>query len=146
MTEESILDRKMTMHLARAGFGIHPDRYILLYDIGSRTETPDEQFIEDIAIIHYEADIVISSSAEEIIETMTLKEDNIYFVPAITAELKSFIESKATVILAPERIEASDKATLKNEIIENMKRDDFKRDDESKVFIYRIATNPKGYI
>lgn len=137
---DPLTERKLTMAVSQKGFGIHPDRYFLYINIGQKSSVSFAEIVNALAIIHYEADIVIASEVEPFDDNILLDEDNIYLAPAITDELNAFLEFKSKAILTEEVALSTEPEELKKMIREALKRDKFLRDDTTKVYIYKIAT------
>lgn len=142
---DPVTDRKLTLQAARHGFGIHPERDFLYMHIEDKSEVSFCKVLNAIAQIHYEADFVVSSSAESIESTSFLDEDNIYLLPNIPEELHEYLEIKSRAVLDEEIALDTPEDELKRLIGKALKKENFTRDETTKVFIYKMATkhNPQ---
>lgn len=137
---DPLIERRYTVKLAQKGFGIHPERDFLYMYLGDKTKVPFNELLQKLAEIHYEADFVIGTTADEFEDDPVLIEDNIYEVTEIDDDIHSFLEYKSRAILTEEVAMNTEQEELINIIGEALKKEKFTRDETTKVYIYKIAT------
>lgn len=137
VTDPSV-ERVLTMRLAQKGFGIHPERDFLYMHMGNMHEVSFNKILNKLAEIHYEADFVVSSTTT-FSDDPLLDEDNIYLVNEVSDELHQFLDFKSRAKLSEEVALNTDEKELIQIIGEALKKENFTRDENTKVFIYKIA-------
>ncbi len=89
--------RPLQVQIMRAGFGIHPERPILLFLIESQLPEIVQSVISDVAARYFEIDFVIHSPQEVLTD---FEEDNIYTLSACNEKQLFFLIHKSLWVLA----------------------------------------------
>ncbi len=139
--DDPIVDRKLTMQLGRAGFGIHPERGVFYLPLADQITCSDEYlaYIKDRAIIQYEVDFILASFTDTIEAETLLKEDNVYILPNINEEQHHFLEHKAKMSLTPEAFEKSDKKELTKRVEKAFRVENFTRNEFTKPAVFKVG-------
>lgn len=137
------IDRKMSFLCAQKGCGLHRERYLCFFDMGDSEVLTAESstLMYDLAKIHYEADFCAGTSANKNLTVREHDEDNYYLVDSLSDELCSYLSFKSKVVITEQDVVANGVESVRNSVIEALKRDRFKRDETTKVSYFKINTS-----
>ncbi len=137
---DSIIDRKLTFQIAQKGCGIHSDRYLCFLNFGAETSCPESlrELFHGLAKVHYEADFLVGSTNPTIDFEIDKSVDNIYPLTALSEELVDFLRHKSASTVELSDFSDDKAADIKQFVIDSLKRDDFKRDETTKVSYFKI--------
>ncbi len=97
---EALEERKMTMALMRKGYGIHPDRDIVVISNPEFTEGELYKALQAAAARYGEADFLCLTDGAGAVAAVD--DDNIYTLPDLSDEFITFIRRKA-ILEFPEK-------------------------------------------
>ncbi len=146
--KDPVVERKLTFQIARKGCGIHRDRYLCYFSLEGAESTGEEatQFLIDLAKIHYEADFIVGTSADENSTVKEYADDNLYLLDNVSDEQDAFLKYKAQITVTEKDFNTVGYEALKERVVNALKRDSFKRDETTKVAIFKITPGPTGGI
>ncbi len=138
--EDLAVDRKLTFKIAQMGCAIDRDRYVCYCSIGDIEKGSDEfaTLLIELAKMHYEADFIVGTSADENNTHKEDKDDNLYMVSELSEELDEFLKFNAQVTITQEEFNTDGADALRKRVIDSMKREGFKRDETTKRAYFKI--------
>ncbi len=87
-------EQVINMQITRQGYGVHPERDIVIIDNSRFFDGDLRQSLADAASRYGESDFIIF---KEMKEELYEEEDNLYYLPSLTEEQLQFLQSRATL-------------------------------------------------
>lgn len=141
--KDPIVERKLTFSIAQKGCALHFDRYLCLIEIDESVSKEFEDMIVDMSKTHYEADFIVGTKKDTNNFINEHLNDNIYLLEKLTNDELEFLVYKSQVFISKDELN-KDVEIIKNEIIEGLKREKFKRDETTKVYRFVINHSQKN--
>jgi len=137
---DPIIDRKLSFQISQKGCGIHSDRYLCFLNLGSETTCSDtlRDLFLTLAKVHYEADFIVGTTSDSVEFKTDKAVDNIYSLTSLTDELVDFLKFKSASTVEAKSFSDDSTEAVKTMVIDSLKRDDFKRDETTKVSYFKI--------
>lgn len=85
-------EQVLSMQITRQGYGVHPDRDIVIIDNSRFFDGDLRESLAEAAARYGEADFIIF---REMKEELYEEEDNLYYLPSLTDEQLQFLKSRA---------------------------------------------------
>lgn len=139
--KDELVERKMIFQIARKGCGIHRERYVCFFNMENANSISEEstKLLGELAHIHYEADFIVGTSSDENNVVRDEKDDNYYLLESLNDEEVAFLNYYSHAILSDAIVAEKGYEAAKQYVVESLARDNYKRDETTKVSIFQIS-------
>lgn len=137
------IDRKLSFQIAQKGCGLHRDRFLCVFDMGSSEVLVAEsaKLILELAQVHYEADFCVVTTAKENRVERGVSDDNLYLVDSLTDEQVEYVKYKSRIVITENDLDLTGIESVRASVVDALKREKFKRDETTKVSYFKINTS-----